>query len=170
MTTGPRWPEVSRHLRGRAVARVSRFGTWEPTAAVFLLVICLLLPPIAGAQVKVVRRVLILNELGAASPAINLIDGEIRDRLERSPYQIELYVESLETTLFPDPATQKEFLESYIHKYRDRKPDVIFAYGGDVAGNSAVLDGASEYRAQEPMRMSDRARRDDGSQFRMPLL
>jgi len=129
MTTGPRWPEVSRHLRGRAVARVSRFGTWEPTAAVFLLVICLLLPPIAGAQVKVVRRVLILNELGAASPAINLIDGEIRDRLERSPYQIELYVESLETTLFPDPATQKEFLESYIHKYRDRKPDVIIAVG-----------------------------------------
>ena len=75
------------------------------------------------------RRVLILNELGPASPAIDLIDREIRDRLERSPYQIELYTESLETTLFPNPATQQELLESYLHKYRDRRPDVIIAVG-----------------------------------------
>ena len=87
------------------------------------------LQPIAPAQVKATRRVLILNELGPASPAINLIDGEIRARLERSPYQIELYTESLETTLFPDPAIQKEFFDSYIRKYRDRKPDVIIAVG-----------------------------------------
>jgi PAS domain S-box-containing protein len=73
--------------------------------------------------------VLILNELGPGSPAINLINGEIRDRLERSPYQIELYTESLETTLFPDPAIQKEFFDSYIRKYRDRNPDVIIAVG-----------------------------------------
>src|SRR6516165_7733565 len=119
MTIGPRWQEVCRQLLIRSVGRVSLFGTWEPTAAVFLLVICLLLPVVAGAQVKVVRRVLILNELGPASPAIDLIDREIRDRLERSPYQIELYTESLETTLFPNPATQQELLESYLHKYRD---------------------------------------------------
>jgi PAS domain S-box-containing protein len=87
------------------------------------------LQPTAAAQVKETRRVLILNELGPASPGINLIDGEIRARLERSPYQIELYNESLETTLFPDPAIQKEFFDSYIHKYRDRKPDVIIAVG-----------------------------------------
>ena len=87
------------------------------------------LQPTATAQVKETRRVLILNELGPASPAINLIDGEIRTRLERSPYQIELYTESLETTLFPDPAIQKEFFDSYIRKYRDHKPDVIIAVG-----------------------------------------
>jgi signal transduction histidine kinase len=87
------------------------------------------LQPTAAAQVKETRRVLILNELGPASPGINLIDGEIRARLERSPYQIELYTESLETTLFPDPAIQKEFFDSYIRKYRDRKPDVIIAVG-----------------------------------------
>jgi len=87
------------------------------------------LQPTAAAQVKETRRVLILNELGPASPAINLIDGEIRARLERSPYQIELYTESLETTLFPDPAIQKELFDSYIHKYRDRKPNVIIAVG-----------------------------------------
>jgi len=87
------------------------------------------LQPTAAAQVKETRRVLILNELGPASPAINLIDGEIRARLERSPYQIELYTESLETTLFPDPAIQKDFFDSYIRKYRDRKPHVIIAVG-----------------------------------------
>jgi len=104
---------------------------WLPwalrTFVVALLTVSVLLP--AAAQVKPVRRVLILNELGPGSPAINLIDGEIRARLERSPYQIELYTESLETTLFPDPAIQKEFFDSYIHKYRDRKPDVIIAVG-----------------------------------------
>jgi PAS domain S-box-containing protein len=107
-----------------------RLGTWEPNAAVLLLAICLLLQAPAGAQVKLVRRVLILNELGpVASPAINLVDGAIRDRLARSPYNVELYAESLETTLFPDPAAQQEFLESYIHKYHDRQPDVIIAVG-----------------------------------------
>jgi PAS domain S-box-containing protein len=97
------------------------------TFVVALLTVSVLLP--AAGQVKPIRRVLILNELGPDSPAINLIDGEIRARLERSPYQIELYTESLETTLFPDPAIQKEFFDSYIHKYRDRKPDVIIAVG-----------------------------------------
>jgi PAS domain S-box-containing protein len=82
-----------------------------------------------GAQVKPVRRVLILNELGPASPAIALVDGQIRAGLEHAPYQIELYIESLETTLFPDSATQKEFRDWYLHKYRDRKPDVIIAVG-----------------------------------------
>jgi hypothetical protein len=37
-------------------------GTWEPNAAVLLLAICLLLQAPAGAQVELVRRVLILNE------------------------------------------------------------------------------------------------------------
>ena len=101
---------------------------WAPRMLIVaLLIVTGLLP--AAAQVKPVRRVLILNELGPSSPAINLIDGEIRAKLERSPYQIELYTESLETTLFPDPAIQKEFFDSYIRKYRDHKPDVIIAVG-----------------------------------------
>jgi PAS domain S-box-containing protein len=109
-----------------AEARKSCFIGGQLTLSLFLLAVVL---PSAAAQVKPVRRALILNELGPGSPAINLIDGEIRARLERSPYQIELYTESLETTLFPDPATQKEFFDSYIRKYRDRKPDVIIAVG-----------------------------------------
>jgi len=117
------WPSVRCRPAG------GRFWIWEPTVVVFLTLIWLVFQAIAGPQTKLVRRVLILNELGPASPAINLIDGEIRARLERSPYQIELYTESLETTLFPDPAIQKEFFDSYIRKYRDRKPDVIIAVG-----------------------------------------
>ena len=102
---------------------------WALRTFVIALVTISPLQPTAKAQVKETRRVLILNELGPGSPAINLIDGEIRTRLERSPYQIELYTESLETTLFPDPAIQKEFFDSYIRKYRDHKPDVIIAVG-----------------------------------------
>jgi hypothetical protein len=102
---------------------------WALGTIVMALLTISPLQPAAAAQVKETRRVLILNELGPASPAINLIDGEIRARLERSPYQIELYSESPETTLFPDPAIQKELFDSYIRKYRDRKPDVIIAVG-----------------------------------------
>ena len=101
---------------------------WALRTLVVALLTVSVLPP-AAAQVKPIRRVLILNELGPGSPAINLIDGEIRVRLEKSPYQIELYTESLETTLFPDPAIQKEFFDSYIRQYRDRKPDAIIAVG-----------------------------------------
>jgi signal transduction histidine kinase len=50
---------------------------------------------------------------------------EIRAALEQSPYQVETYAEYLETTLFPDAASQHEIRASYIRKYRDRQPDLI---------------------------------------------
>ena len=81
------------------------------------------------AQTKPIRRVLIFYELGLSSPAVTALDQQIRSALENSPFQIELYREYLETTLFPDPATQQEFREWDIHKYRDRKPDLIIALG-----------------------------------------
>ena len=37
--------------------------------------------------------------------------------------------EDLDSSLFPDEATQREFLQWYLHKYRDRKPDLIIAVG-----------------------------------------
>ena len=49
--------------------------------------------------------------------------------LEDSSFQIELYREYLETTLFPDPKAQKEIREGYIHKYRDRTLDVVITLG-----------------------------------------
>jgi len=80
-------------------------------------------------QVKPVRRVLIIYELGLSSPAVAVLDQQIRAALEHSPFQIELYREYMETTLFPDAASQQEFRESYLHKYRNRKPDLIVALG-----------------------------------------
>jgi hypothetical protein len=90
-----------------------------------LIVACVLLPTIAAAQVKNVRRVLVIYELGLSSPTISLADREIRNGLEASPYQVELYAEYLEVGLFPDEASQRTFREHYIRKYQDRKPDVI---------------------------------------------
>ena len=102
--------------------------------AVWLVIICFVLVGLvrsrtAEAQVKPVRRILIFNELGPSSPVIDAINQEILAGLEKSPYQIELYTEFLETTLFPDVATQREFLKWYVYKYRNRKPDMIIAVG-----------------------------------------
>ena len=84
----------------------------------------------ASAPVKQVRRVLILNVMGKlSSPGVALMDDAIVAGLEKSPYQIELYSEDLEATLFPDEASQRQFREWYIRKYHDRKPDVIIAVG-----------------------------------------
>jgi PAS domain S-box-containing protein len=84
----------------------------------------------ASAQVKEVRRVLILNVLGPlSSPGVARMDEAIVAGLEKSPYQIELYTEDLEATLFPDEASQRQFREWYIRKYHRRQPDVIIAIG-----------------------------------------
>ena len=94
---------------------------------VFLMVV--LFQPGTGPEFKQVRRVAIFYELGLSSPAVALLDREIRAVLDNSRYQIELYPEYLETTLFSDPADQQQFRESYIRKYQSRRPDLIIALG-----------------------------------------
>ena len=94
-----------------------------------LLLAHLLLPAIAGAQVEPVKRVLILNEANALYPAIDSIDRGIQAALSESPFKLEFYVESLDTIVFPDADSQREFRGFYLHKYRDRNPDVIITVG-----------------------------------------
>jgi PAS domain S-box-containing protein len=108
-----------------------RRANWKPASLVLVLIAgCCLAQPAAPAPVKEVRRVLILNVMGPlSSPGVALLDGAIVAGLQESPYQIELYTENLEATLFPDESSQQQFRESYIRKYRDRKPDVIIAVG-----------------------------------------
>jgi PAS domain S-box-containing protein len=90
----------------------------------------LLLQAGVQAQVKQTKRVLILNDLGiVASPGFEEIDNAVLDGLQKSPYQIELYYESLEITLFPDEASQRDFRNEIVRKYSNRKPDVIIAVG-----------------------------------------
>ena len=88
-----------------------------------------LFEPLAQAQVKEVRRILVFNELELGSPGIAAIDNGLVAALENSPYRIEFYSESLDTPLFPDEASQRQFREWFLLKYRERKPDVIVAIG-----------------------------------------
>jgi len=81
-------------------------------------------------QVKEVRRVLILNELGVvSSPGYAEVDQAIVAGLQKSPYKVELYNEDLEIVLFPEELTQRRFRDEFIRRYTDRKPDVIIAAG-----------------------------------------
>ena len=104
-----------------------RKGTLLLIAAAFLL------PQLTGAApLKEVRRVLIVNVYSPlSSPGIAAIDQAIVAGLEKAPYQIELYNEELDSALFPDEASQREFQEWFIRRYSVRRPDVIIAVGPD---------------------------------------
>jgi len=99
---------------------------WVPLVAIAAI---LLSHPIATAQTKEVRRILVLNEVGAFYPATDIIKQGIQTALNNSPYRLEFYSEYLDTILFPDAVAQQEFREFYIHKYQNRKPDVIITVG-----------------------------------------
>ncbi|HTF66909.1 MAG TPA: ABC transporter substrate binding protein, partial [Edaphobacter sp.] len=79
---------------------------------------------------KSVRRVLIFNDFNSiSSPGIAILDQAIASGLAKSAYQVELYNETLESTLFSDDATQHRFRDWYIRKYSDRRPDLIITVG-----------------------------------------
>ena len=90
----------------------------------------LFLQSLPAHSTRIVRRVLLFNDFGSiSSPGIAALDQAIAAGLTSSSYQIELYNENLEATLFPDEASQHRFREWYIRKYADRKPDVIITVG-----------------------------------------
>ena len=142
--------------RRREPLRLSR-------VALILLTSYFLFQPLARPQLKQIRRVVVFYELGLSSPAVALIDREMRATLDDSPYQIELYREYLETTLFDDPKDQQEFRDSYIRKYQHRRPDLIIALGPSpvrfifesheqfFAGIPIVFGGTSKSQADNPM-------------------
>lgn len=99
--------------------------------ALLLIAAALLLPQLAGAApLQEVRRVLILNVYSPlSSPGIALMDQAIAAGLKKAPYQVELYSENLESALFTDEASQRDFRDWFIRRYSDRKPNVIVAVG-----------------------------------------
>ena len=110
---------------GRRAARLICVVVVVVVAALFLS-----RQPISAGAAKEVRRVLIINDLGIiASPGFSEVDQAVLTGLQKSPYRIELYEESLDLTLFPDRVSQDTFREEIIHKYSARKPDVIIAAG-----------------------------------------
>ena len=106
-------------------------------------VLCFLFQLVSDAEIKPVRRILILNEVGPSFPIINLIDQGIRSGLDNAPYKLEFYHEYLETLLFPDAADQKQFREFYIRKYENRRPDLIITVG--PAPLRFMLDAHKEF-------------------------
>ena len=153
-----------RRAIGNTIGRVARrIDSIRPRRlGIAVLASCVLFQPAAGPEVKEIRRVAVFYELGLASPAVALADREMRAALENSHYQIELYPEYLETTLFDDPADQQQFRESYIRKYQNRRPDLIIALGPSplrfmidshenfFAGIPVVFGGTSEQQADNP--------------------
>jgi len=95
-----------------------------------LLGMVFLLQGPAIAQTNHVRRVILIDDLGdISSPGFAEVDRGIYDALQESPYQVELYHESLEVTLFPDEVSQRRFREQFDVKYSERKPDLIITAG-----------------------------------------
>jgi signal transduction histidine kinase/ABC-type uncharacterized transport system substrate-binding protein len=81
-------------------------------------------------QIKPTKRVLVFTEFGTYVPGVVLILSEIRSSLSKqSEYKVDLFDESLDTSLFPEETSQEEIWASYVHKYRDKKPDIIVALG-----------------------------------------
>jgi PAS domain S-box-containing protein len=66
-----------------------------------------------------------------SSPGFAEIDQAIFSSLQSSPYQIELYHESLQLTFFSNEASKRAFRESLIRKYSERKPDLVIAAGAE---------------------------------------
>jgi len=103
-----------------------------PLICVVVVVVAPFLPPQAssGEAAKEVRRVLIIHDIGViSSPGFAEIGQAVFTGLQKSPYRIELYDESLDLILFPDRVSQDRFREKIIQKYSARKPDVIIASG-----------------------------------------
>ena len=138
ITRMPRNSRIDGHLAGQ-LAKGHHECSRPRKLTLLLFGVFLLFQSPAAAQVKPIRRVVILNDLGIiSSPGYAELDQAIFAGLQRSPYQIELYYESLEVTLFPDEVSQRRIREEFLIKYSDRKPDVIIAVG------SASLKFAAE--------------------------
>src|SRR5262249_43287375 len=114
-------------------SQVIKRDKFRSSIQTLLTLLCCLLIVVSTAraqQLRQTRRVLIINDLGiVSSPGFAEVDQAVFSSLQNSPYQIELYHESLQLTFFPAEASQRAFRESLIDKYSERKPDVIIAAG-----------------------------------------
>ncbi len=123
-------PKSNSSCIGKSHSQSSLRRGW-PSASVFLITLCCFLAAsTARAQLRQTRRVLILNDLFIiASPGFAEVDQAVLSGLQKSPYQIELYHESLQLISFPSEVSRRRFREEFLLKYSERKPDLIVAAG-----------------------------------------
>ena len=128
-----RIPAVERLVYRHFLSRISadkRDRRWRAATVFILLAFTFSIQLTAATAAHGVRKILIIYETGPSALAFRLIDPQLRATLdEESPYLVELYTESMETSLFPDEASQQQIRETYIRKYKDRKLDLIIAAG-----------------------------------------
>jgi len=129
-------PRQTRRSLIRVVQPLFGESGWEAPRALscvavsLLLLFLFLVQGLAQAQVKPIRRVLVLSDLGTiSSPGFAELDQALFAGLQKSPYQIEFYNEALELTLFSDEGSQRRIHEDFIRKYSDRRLDLIIAAG-----------------------------------------
>jgi signal transduction histidine kinase/ABC-type uncharacterized transport system substrate-binding protein len=119
--------------------------------------------PLPAQAVKEVKRVLLINDFDPlSSPGVSMMDQGIVELLESSPYQIELYSENLEATLF---SGDLQVREAILRKYRGRKPDVLIPIG--PASLQFLIESHQQYFPNIPvvfcgstMEMVDRSKVD----------
>jgi PAS domain S-box-containing protein len=121
------YPSLGRDASGPQRSR----RKWPSYVCVSLatLAAVVLCHPAAAAPIKEVRRILILNEAGIHYPAIRYINDAIRESLQASKYDVEIYGEYMDTNLFPGEADQKLFRDFYLRKYEHHRPDLIVTVG-----------------------------------------
>jgi len=123
-------PKSNSSCIGKALSQSNLRRGWRSTSVFVITLCCVLGAATARAQVRQTRRVLILNDLAIiASPGFAEIDQAIFSGLQNSPYQIELYHESLQLISFPSDVSKRRFREQFVLKYSERKPDLIVAAG-----------------------------------------
>jgi signal transduction histidine kinase len=101
--------------------------------AQLVLAMTLLILLVGGSSVsaenRVRKNILIITEVSEAHPAIAMVTQEIREEFQRNPdYEVEVYVESLDTSDFPDDVVERDIRDS-IRKYQTINLDVIVTVG-----------------------------------------
>jgi len=97
---------------------------------IVLGVFVFLVASIALAQGPVRKSVLIIHEVGLAHRASAMVTERVMSSLAADPrYQIEFYIESLDSPMFTGDGSEKEEEAELIQQYGNRKIDVIVAVG-----------------------------------------
>jgi PAS domain S-box-containing protein len=123
-------PKSNSWCIGKSHSQSSLRRGWPSTFVFLITLCCFLVASTARAQVRQTRRVLILNDLAIiASPGFAEVDQAVFSGLQKSPYQIELFHESLQLISFPSEVFRRRFREEFLLRYSERKPDLIVAAG-----------------------------------------